>query len=310
MKTCILSTPAGMDHLIPADHAEQPARLAAVMEALSADAFAEVETVEAREASRAEIARLHDADYIDRVFDAAPQDERLFPLDWDTWMSKGSLKAALQAAGAGVHGVDRVMTGAAEAVFGATRPPGHHAEPGRAMGFCFFNTIGVAALHALEAHGLSRAAIIDIDVHHGNGSQCLAERDERVFVASIHQSPLYPGTGAAHETGLNGNVVNCPMPEGTAGREWRARIEAEILPTLADFAPDIVCVSAGFDGHLDDPLGGFALLEEDFAWAASVLARQARSSAESRLVSVLEGGYDIPALGRSAAAFVRALIDS
>jgi acetoin utilization deacetylase AcuC-like enzyme len=178
------------------------------------------------------------------------------------------------------------------------------------MGFCLLNSIAIAALHALEVHGLTRVAIIDIDVHHGNGSQCLAELDARVMFASLHQSPLYPGTGSAGETGLNGNVVNVPVMAGTAGAEWRESFVRDLRPALAGFRPEFIFVSAGFDAHERDPAGGLALLEADFAWAASELAALAAEFASSRLVSVLEGGYDCPALGRSAAAFVQALVEA
>jgi acetoin utilization deacetylase AcuC-like enzyme len=175
------------------------------------------------------------------------------------------------------------------------------------MGFCLFNSIAVGACHALEAHGLDRVAIVDVDVHHGNGSQCLAEVDARVFFASLHQAPLYPGTGTRKETGLNGNVLNIPMPANTPAAVWRQHFEGEVLPALRQFQPQMLFVSAGFDAHADDPLGGFLLQDADYAWIAQELAGVAQETAESRLVSVMEGGYDCPALGRAAAAFTAAL---
>jgi acetoin utilization deacetylase AcuC-like enzyme len=310
MRSALLTSPKGFEHRLPADHVERVERLETVMAALGTTEFSALPSEEARLATREEVERVHAGEYVGAVFEAHPDAGEMIPIDWDSWLSDGSLGAALQAAGAAAEGVDRVMAGEHEAVFAPTRPPGHHAEPGKGMGFCIFNSVGVAAKHALDAHGLERVAVIDIDVHHGNGTQCLAETDERIFFASIHQSPLYPGTGGANETGLNGNVVNTPMPAGTAGAAWRERIRTGILPALEAFSPQLVLVSAGFDGHAEDPLGGFGLLEEDFAWAAGALAAQAKKSADNRLVSLLEGGYDCGALGRSTQAFLRALIEA
>ena len=294
---------AGFDHRPPEGHPERVERLRAVHAAIDA---AEVERRDALRAERAQLERVHTPAHVDRVFAASPTAGET-ALDPDTWMSPGSLEAALRAAGAGVAGVDAVLAGAAEGAFIACRPPGHHAEPDRAMGFCLFNTVAVAALHALEAHGLSRAAIVDIDVHHGNGTQAVAEGEPRLSFASIHQGWIYPGTGAAHETGTHGNIVNAPMEAGTRGPAWREAIETRLLPALAAQAPDILLISAGFDGHVADPLAGLALEEADYAWAGERLGAFAREHAQSRLVCVLEGGYDCPALEASAEAFLRAL---
>lgn len=310
MKTGVITSQSGFGHRIPPAHAEQPARLQAVLDALEGAGCADLVRLDAPRAGRDALERVHDAAHIDRIFASEPDDDTLVGLDWDTFMTRGSLDAALHAAGAGIAAVDAVMAREFEAVFCAVRPPGHHAERARAMGFCLFNNIAIAAMHALDHHGLARAAIIDIDVHHGNGSQELAEAEPRVFFASIHQSPLYPGTGMADETGINGNVVNVPVPEGTGSVEWRAAVERNILPALREFAPDIVLVSAGFDAHGDDPLAGLRLGEDDFAWAAGRLADLVREFGHNRLVCLLEGGYDLPALGRSAAAFVQSLAEA
>lgn len=310
MRTLIVTSDTGFDHRIPPAHAEQPQRLRAVLDALAEPPLDRLERREARTASREDLLRVHTADHIDRVAACEPDDDALSGLDWDTYMTKGSWKAALHAAGAGLTAVDAVLDGEAEAVFCAVRPPGHHAERERPMGFCLFNNIAVAAMYALDGRRLERVAIVDIDVHHGNGSQELAEREPRLFFASIHQAPLYPGTGRAEETGLNGNVVNVPVPAGTRGREWRTAIEREMLPALEAFDPQLILVSAGFDAHAADPLAGLMLDERDYDWAARKLATVRGKSKDRRLVCMLEGGYDLGALGRSAAVFTQALTEA
>ncbi|WBQ13547.1 hypothetical protein L2D00_02400 [Hyphomonadaceae bacterium BL14] len=304
MKTHVLYCPASDDHHPPAGHPEHAGRLDAVRAGAAQTGLPIIE--HHASAPRDALERVHVPTLIDHVFAASPGEGET-ALDADTWMSAGSLNAALAAAGAGIAGVDAVMAGAAEAVFVAARPPGHHAEPDRAMGFCLFNTIAVAAAHALAHHGLSRVAVVDIDVHHGNGTQAWAETEPACLFASIHQGWIYPGTGAAHETGRHGNIINVPMTAGTRGPAWRAAVETEILPRIEAFAPDFLLVSAGFDAHRDDPLAGLALVEDDFAWAGAALAQAARAQAHSRLVCVLEGGYDCAALERSTGAFLRAL---
>ena len=241
MQLIAYTSETGFDHRPPEGHPERAERLRAVHAAIES---AEVERREAPRAERAQIERVHARAHIDRIFAASPQAGET-ALDSDTWMSPGSLEAALRAAGAGVAGVDAVLEGEADAVFAACRPPGHHAEPDRAMGFCLFNTVAIAAIHALEAHGLSRAAVIDIDVHHGNGTQAAAEVEPRLSFASIHQGWIYPGTGAAQETGTHGNIVNAPMEAGTRGPAWREAIETRLLPAIEAQTPDILLVSAG-----------------------------------------------------------------
>jgi acetoin utilization deacetylase AcuC-like enzyme len=228
-------------------------------------------------------------------------------LDPDTILSPASGSAALHAVGAVTFAVDRVAAGKARNGFCAVRPPGHHAEPDRAMGFCLFNSIAIAARHAQAVCGLGRVAIVDFDVHHGNGTQAVVEQDPSLFFASSHQFPFYPGTGAASETGL-GNVVNAPLSSGSNGAAFRKAFETRILPALDGFAPDLLLVSAGFDAHRADPLGGLELEESDFAWVTSRLMEAAQRHAHGRLISVLEGGYDLQALAGSAAAHVQALM--
>jgi acetoin utilization deacetylase AcuC-like enzyme len=225
-------------------------------------------------------------------------------------MSSGSADAALRAAGAVIAAVDAVMAGRLANAFCAVRPPGHHAERGTAMGFCLFNNIAIGALHARWAHGLRRIAVIDFDVHHGNGTQDVFFNDANLFYASTHQFPLYPGTGAATERGIAGNIVNLPLPPGADSVAFRLAMTKSILPALQSFEPEFILVSAGFDAHRSDPLGGLCLDESDFAWATSAICGVAAQHCCGRVVSALEGGYDLGALARSAAAHVRALMEA
>ncbi|PWE16954.1 acetoin utilization protein [Marinicauda salina] len=304
MKTLVLTSETGFAHDPPPDNPERVDRLRAVMAAI--EPIDGIDRAEARPVEREALLRVHTPAHIEHMERSSPAAGHA-QLAWDTHMSPGSLEAARAAAGAAVQAVDAVIDGTAEAAFCACRPPGHHAEPDQAMGFCLFNSVAVAAKHAVDARGLKRVAIVDFDVHHGNGTQTVAASDPRLFFASIHQGWIYPGTGAAHETGAHDNIVNVPVPGGTAGPAWREAIETAILPRVAAFAPDILLVSAGFDAHAADPLAGLALTEEDFAWVGRRLAETARARAGSRLVCVLEGGYDCPALEASVRGFVRAL---
>jgi acetoin utilization deacetylase AcuC-like enzyme len=252
-------------------------------------------------------ARVHGERFVEAVLSSVPESGRT-ALDPDTILSKGSGQAALRAIGAMTAAVDAVLAGEARNAFCAVRPPGHHAEPDRPMGFCLFNTIAIAARHA-QAAGLTRVAIVDFDVHHGNGTQAVAETDASLFFASSHQFPLYPGTGAAEETGL-GNVVNTPLAAGTDSAGFRRAYETAILPALDHFAPELILVSAGFDAHRADPLAGLELEEPDFAWVTARLQEAANRHAGGRLVSILEGGYDLKALAGSAAAHVATLMQA
>ena len=306
MNTLLVSHSACLYHEPPLGHPESPDRLRAVLHALEGEAFAHLQREDAPRATIEQLARVHPRFYIDAILGQVPG-EGYHPLDRETFLSSGSGEAALRAAGALVLAVDRIVEGAAGNAFCAVRPPGHHAEPTRAMGFCLFNNVAVGALHAREAHGLDRIAIIDFDVHHGNGTQALVADDPNLFYGSIHQSPFYPGTGAASERGL-GNIVNAPLPAGADGAAFRAAMTRDILPALERFKPEMLFISAGFDAHEADPMAGLRLDEEDFGWATQVLMEVAGKHCAGRFVSTLEGGYDLAALASCTRAHVRALM--
>jgi acetoin utilization deacetylase AcuC-like enzyme len=244
---------------------------------------------------------------VEAILGIRPEPDESVALDADTVMSWGSAEAALRAAGAGVAGVDAVCRGEVRRVFCAVRPPGHHAEPGRAMGFCLFANAAIAARHAQAAHGLTRVAVVDFDVHHGNGTQACFEHDPTLFFASSHQSPCYPGTGAPEEVGV-GNVHNAILPPGADGAAFRAAWRDLLLPALEAFGPELVVISAGFDAHARDPLAQLRVREADFAWLTAEICAIADRACGGRVVSLLEGGYDLDALASSAAAHVRALM--
>jgi acetoin utilization deacetylase AcuC-like enzyme len=309
MTTLLLTNPAGLQHLTPAGHPERPDRLRAVARALDADRFKALMRVEAPAASFETIALCHPLDYVEALRDATPQ-EGIVYLDADTAMSPGSFEAALRGAGGAVHAVDTVVVGKAANAFVATRPPGHHAETARPMGFCLFNNVAIGARHAQKSHGVGRVAIVDFDVHHGNGSQEIFWSDPTVMYCSTHQMPLYPGTGAASERGDHDNIVNAPLRAGDGGTQFRSAFEAHILPRLSGFQPELVMISAGFDAHARDPLANLNLLEADFDWVTHRLMEIADASAQGRVVSVLEGGYDLEGLANSAAAHVAALMQN
>jgi len=306
MTTLLYTHPACFDHNTGRHHPECPARLKAVLEALGGDGFGELERREAPRATIEQIARVHPHGFVERLLAAVPE-EGLAALDADTSLSPGSAEAALRAAGAVCAAVDAVVGGEAKNAFCAIRPPGHHAEPSRAMGFCLFNNVAIGAEQAREVHGLKRVAVVDFDVHHGNGTQAMFEADPDLFYASTHQSPLYPGTGARSERGV-GNIVNAPLPPMAGSAEFRAAMTETVLPALEDFKPDFLIISAGFDAHRDDPLASLCLVEDDYAWATRELMRIAEASCEGHVVSALEGGYDLRALGASAAAHVSTLM--
>jgi acetoin utilization deacetylase AcuC-like enzyme len=307
MTTLLYSHPACAEHDPGATHPESPARLAAVLDALAAPEFAALVRREAPPATREQLVRVHPVSYIDAVFEAIP-DTGHASLDADTTVSPGSGEAARRAAGALCAAVDAVATGAAGNSFCAVRPPGHHAEPSRPMGFCVFNNVAIGALHARGAHGYQRVAVVDFDVHHGNGTQAMFWDDPELFFGSTHQMPLYPGTGAAEERGAHGNIVNMPLAPMSGSGQFRAALNDTILPALRRFEPDFLLISAGFDAHADDPLAGLLFHEDDYAWATEELLAVAREFCGGRVVSTLEGGYNLEALAASAAAHVGALM--
>ncbi len=302
MTTALITHSACYDHVTPQGHPEQVARLDAVLGALEG---MDLQRVNAPLVADDDLLRVHPQAHIDAVRAAAPSEGRR-SLDADTHMSVGTLTAAYRAAGGVVRAVDMVMGGEVANAFAAVRPPGHHAERQTAMGFCFFGNVVVGAKHALDHHGLERVAIVDFDVHHGNGTQDLVEDDPRILFCSTHQSPLYPGTGAAHEVGVD-NVLNVPLPEGTGSKAFRDVMERVVLPRVDEFAPQLLIISAGFDAHMADPLAGMNLTTADFAWVTEKLCDLADRHCNGRVVSSLEGGYDLEALGASAAAHVKVL---
>jgi acetoin utilization deacetylase AcuC-like enzyme len=309
MTTILYTHPACLEHDPGPYHPESPARLRAVLQALDGPDFLRLERREAPEAALDDIARVHPRRFVERLLEAVP-DSGHVGIDADTIMSPGSGRAALRAAGAVAAAVDAVVAGEADNAFCAVRPPGHHAEPGRAMGFCLFNNAAIGAKRAREVHGLMRVAVIDFDVHHGNGTQACFWDDAGLFYASTHQSPLYPGTGGRGETGVAGNIVNVPLRPMSGSREFRLGMTRDILPALDAFRPELVLISAGFDAHESDPLAQLMLDESDYVWVTERLLETARQHAAGRVVSTLEGGYDLPALGASAAAHVRTLMSA
>jgi acetoin utilization deacetylase AcuC-like enzyme len=307
MSTLLITHPACLQHLTPLGHPERPDRLRAVEQALEAERFQSLARVEAPAAPFEVIALCHPMDYIVQIRDATPS-AGMVRLDADTSMSPGSFEAALRAAGGAIYAVDEVLTKKAANAFVAARPPGHHAETARPMGFCLFDNAAIAARYAQDHHGIARAAIVDFDVHHGNGSQDIFWADKTVMYCSTHQMPLYPGTGAVGESGEHNTVVNAPLRPGDGGEAFRAAFTERILPRLEDFRPELVIISAGFDAHMRDPLANLNLDEDDFAWVTRKIMEVADRCAGGRVVSVLEGGYDLEALGNSAAAHVTALM--
>lgn len=299
----IFTHPSMLSHAPGAGHPESPERLKAVLDALE-DAGLARDRCAATQAEVVDLERVHPAAYVARLLDASPV-AGMVQLDADTVLSPGSVPAARLAAGAAINAVRAVARGEMDRAFAAVRPPGHHAEPDRAMGFCLFSSVAVAA-RAAQAEGMARVAVVDFDVHHGNGTQAAFEDDDSLFLASIHQMPLYPGTGAASETGV-GNIVNAPVAPHAALENWRATFAGGLMPALESFRPDLILISAGFDAHRRDPLAHQSLEAEDFAWATRAILEVARRTCSGKVVSALEGGYDLEGLGRSAVAHVAAL---
>jgi acetoin utilization deacetylase AcuC-like enzyme len=307
MSTLLLTHPACLEHLTPLGHPERPDRLRAVERALEAEKFQTLARELAPLAPLETIALCHPMDYIVELRDASPR-EGIIHLDADTSMSPGTFEAALRAAGGAIQAVDEILAKKVRNAFVATRPPGHHAETARPMGFCLFDNAAIAARHAQRRHGISSAAIVDFDVHHGNGSQEIFWADKTVMYCSTHQMPLFPGTGAVGESGDYNTVVNAPLRPGDGAKAFREAFETRILPRLRDYRPELIIISAGFDAHMRDPLANINLAEEDFAWATQKLMDIADACADGRIVSLLEGGYDLQALGNSVAAHVTALM--
>ena len=308
MTTALYTHPDCLQHLTPPGHHECAERLEAIARALAAPEFATLERREAPLAVEADILLCHPPEHLEEIRAAIP-DTRYAALDADTFVSPGSLQAAFRAVGGNVAAVDAVLAGEVANAFVACRPPGHHAEPHRAMGFCLFGNVAIAAMHALERHGLERVAIVDFDVHHGNGTQALMWNEARVLFASSHQMPLYPGSGAVHERGAHDNILNAPLEPMSGGAQMRRIYESEIFPSLETFSPELVLVSAGFDAHAADPLAELCWTVEDFAWLTARICDIAEAHAEGRVVSTLEGGYDLDALAASVAAHVEVLME-
>ena len=305
MTIAYLSHPECLLHDMGAGHPESPARLRAIESAI-ADSGLETSLArhESPQADPGLLKLVHDAAYVDRMIRDAPREGTLV-LDPDTSMNPHSLPAALHAAGAGIRAVDLVLAGSHRAAFCAVRPPGHHAERGRAMGFCFFDNVAVAAAYALEHCGLKRVAILDFDVHHGNGTEDIVRGDERILFCSTFQHPFYPGSGADTR---NHHIVNCPLAAGSGSRAFRDAVTGRWLPAIERHRPELILVSAGFDAHREDFLAGLDLVEDDYAWVTGQIAALAGKYCPGRIVSFLEGGYALDALGRSVVAHLRALL--
>ena len=307
MNTLYLSHPACLDHHAPLGHPERPDRLRAIEGKLEQEKYAILERDQAPLGTLEAVIRAHPEAYVDALAEAAPTDGTR-AIDDDTSMSPGTWEAALRGVGGAMRAVDEVVSGRFTNVFNATRPPGHHAEREKAMGFCFFNNAAIAARHAQAVHGLDRVAIIDWDVHHGNGTQDIFWADKSVLYCSTHEMPLFPGTGAMNERGEHDNIVNVPLQAGTGSRAFREIFDYGILPRVESFKADLIIISAGFDAHWRDPLANINLTEADFAWATRRLMDVAHRQCGGRIVSLLEGGYDLDGLANSVAAHVDALM--
>ncbi|PWB81904.1 MAG: acetoin utilization protein [Methylocystaceae bacterium] len=307
MRTLFVTHASGLTHNMGPGHPEQPDRLRAIERHLENERFQALARVDAVAAPREALLRVHPESYLSALERSVPR-EGLTALDPDTLLCPHTLEAAFHAAGGAVAAVDEVMSGSADTAFVAVRPPGHHAGPTTAMGFCFLNNVATAARHAAAVHGAERVAIVDFDVHHGNGTQEIFWADRNVLFCSTHQAPYYPGTGATGERGDFDTIVNAPLWAGAGGDDFHEALTTVVLPRVKRFEPDLLLISAGFDAHQNDPLGGLRLTEHDFSEATKRLMDVADRSAKGRVVSLLEGGYDLDALGRSVSAHVLALM--
>jgi acetoin utilization deacetylase AcuC-like enzyme len=307
MTTLLFSHPASLDHLTPPGHPERPDRMRAVAQVLGESRFDKLVREQAPEGTLNLVRLCHDEHYVEELRRIAP-DKGLIYLDGDTSMSPGTWEAVMRGVGGAVAATDAVMSGAADNAFVAMRPPGHHAETSKPMGFCFFDHAAIAARHAQSKYGIARAAVVDFDVHHGNGTQDIFWADPTMMYCSTHQMPLFPGTGATGERGEHDTIVNAPLAPNDGAAKFRAAFENLILPQLTKFAPELIVISAGFDAHRRDPLANINLDAEDFGWVTRKLMDAAYASAGGRVVSVLEGGYDLQGLKDSVAAHVTALM--
>ncbi len=308
MTTALFTHPACFGHDTGDYHPEGVERLRLLLAALDGEDFQALKRDAAPRASLAQLLRAHESDHLDFIQDNLPSGDEHLYLDPDTVVSSGSWEAALHSAGAAIAAVDAVMSGAVRNAFCATRPPGHHAESRAVLGFCLFNNVAVGAMHALAAHGAKRVAVYDFDVHHGNGTQDIFQAHPNLLYVSTHEEESFPGTGLPEETGVAGNILNLPLPPGTGSEAWRRVVTEKVLPALRAFKPDLLMISAGFDAHKDDPMAHLALSTEDFAWVTRQLTAVADDTCGGRLVSVLEGGYDLKSLVQACAAHVRALM--
>lgn len=307
MSTLLLTHPACLDHLTPPGHPERPDRLRAINQVLGEERFNPLVRGEAPEGDLDSVALCHGEHYITELRHVAPSSGLVY-IDGDTSMSPGTWEAVMRGVGGAVAATDAIMTGKHNNAFVAVRPPGHHAEKSTPMGFCFFDNAAIAARHAQRKYGIARAAVIDFDVHHGNGTQDIFWSDKTVMYCSTHQMPLFPGTGARGERGEHDNIVNAPLKPEDGSAQFRAAFENAILPELQKFAPELIIISAGFDAHMRDPLASINLRAEDFGWVTKKLMDVADQSAGGRVVSMLEGGYDLQGLSESVAAHVTALM--
>ena len=306
MTTALITHADCLDHVTPEGHPERVARLEHILHALEP---LDLLRVGAPMAADDDILRIHPASYVADLRKARPN-EGFGQIDGDTFLSPGSIDAAFRAAGAVLRGVDMVLGGEAQNAFAAIRPPGHHAETDTAMGFCLFGNAALAAKHALDHHGLSRVAVVDFDVHHGNGTQDLLWDEKRALLITSQQMPLWPGSGRVDEDGAYENILNIPLPPESGGTKMRAAYQGQVFPRLRDFKPELIIISAGFDAHQDDPLANLNWSTQDFAWITQQLCILADEMCDGRIVSTLEGGYDLNALSAACKAHVEELIEA